>query len=307
MIIAKGLSRAFGPVLAVDNLDLEIKDGQIYGFIGPNGAGKTTTMRMLTCLIEPTFGMATLDGFHIREEGDKPRIREIIGLLPESPGLYETLSAYQNLAYYADLYDMDQTIKELSIERYLKMLGIWNERDVTCGTFSRGMKQKLAIVRALIHEPKYLFLDEPTASLDPASVATVREFISERKTKKRTIFINTHNLDEAERLCDRVGIFNKRLITEGTPRELALNLWPRRVIVDVKTPNEWHRKILAGLAGVNKVRVSGNRIFVDVDEPDLRAPEIVKLLVESGAEVLSVNEQVHKLEEVYLELIGGRA
>jgi ABC-2 type transport system ATP-binding protein len=307
MIVTKGLSRAFGSVLAVDNLDLEIEDGQIFGLIGPNGAGKTTTMRMLTCLIEPTAGSATVDKFHIRKEEDKFSIRELIGLLPESPGLYETLSAYQNLAYYADLYGMDPTVKELSIERYLRMLGIWDQKEVTSGTFSRGMKQKLAIVRALIHEPKYLFLDEPTASLDPASVATVREFISELKTKKRTIFINTHNLDEAERLCDRVGIFNKKLIAEGTPRDLALKLWPRRVVVEVRKQNEWYAKNLSTLSGVTNVQASGLRLMVDVDQPDARAPDIVKLLIESGAEIISVNEEVHNLEEVYLELIGGRA
>jgi ABC-2 type transport system ATP-binding protein len=307
MIITKGLSRAFGSVLAVDNLDLEIMDGQIFGLIGPNGAGKTTTIRMLTCLIEPTFGGARLDDYDITKENDKFSIRENTGLLPENPGLYETLSAYQNLAYYADLYDMEPTIKELSIERYLRMLGIWDQKEVTSGTFSRGMKQKLAIVRALIHEPKYLFLDEPTASLDPASVATVREFISELKTKKRTIFINTHNLDEAERLCDRVGIFNKKLIAEGTPKELALRLWPRRVIVEVTNPSEWYVKNLASLSGVKNVQASGLRLMVDVDEPSIRAPDIVKVLVENGAGISSVNEEVHNLEEVYLQLVGGRA
>ncbi|KYK26387.1 MAG: multidrug ABC transporter ATP-binding protein [Candidatus Proteinoplasmatales archaeon SG8-5] len=307
MITTKGLSRAFGPILAVNKLDLNIQDGQIFGLIGPNGAGKTTTIRMLTCLIEPTLGSAQLDGFDIRKEDDKYRIREITGLLPESPGLYETLSAYQNLEYYADLYDMDPTVKDLSIERYLRMLGIWDKSDVTCGTFSRGMKQKLAIVRALIHEPKYLLLDEPTASLDPASVATVREFISELKTKKRTIFINTHNLDEAERLCDRVGIFNKKLIAEGTPKELALKLWPRRVVIEVRNPNEWYAKNLSALSGVTFVEATGLRLMVDVDDPGVRAPEIVKVLVENGAEVSSVNEEVHNLEEVYLELIGGKS
>lgn len=307
MIVTKGLSRAFGPVLAVDSLDLEIEDGQIFGLIGPNGAGKTTTIRMLTCLIEPTFGTAVLDNFNIENEKDKTSIREIIGLLPENPGLYETLSAYQNLAFYADLYDMEPVTKEFSIERYLSMLGIWDKKEVTCGTFSRGMKQKLAIVRALIHEPKYLFLDEPTASLDPASVATVRDFISELKTKKRTIFINTHNLDEAERLCDRIGIFNKKLIAIGTPKELALALWPRRIIAVVNNPGTAMIDAIKSLNGVINVKLAGNKILADVDEPETRSPQIVKVLVEAGAEVVSVNEQIHSLEEVYLEYIGGRA
>lgn len=305
MIITKGLNRAFGSVLAVDNLDLEVKDGEVFGLIGPNGAGKTTTIRMLTCLIEPTSGTATLDRYEITNERHKMRIREIIGLLPEDPGLYETLSAYQNLAFYADLHEMDPDIKEKAIERYLGMLGIWEKRDATSGTFSRGMKQKLAIVRALLHEPKYLFLDEPTASLDPTSVATVREFMSELKAKRRTIFINTHNLDEAERLCDRVGIFNKNLIAVGTPKELALRLWPRRLVLEVKNSDSRFIDVARGLQGVGNVQLNGNRLVIDIDEPEVRAPVVVKVLVEEGAEVSSMNEEVHSLEEIYLELVGG--
>lgn len=305
MIITKGLNRAFGSVLAVDNLDLEVKDGEVFGLIGPNGAGKTTTIRMLTCLIEPTSGTATLDRYEITNERHKMRIREIVGLLPEDPGLYETLSAYQNLAFYADLHEMDSDAKEKAIERYLGMLGIWGKKDTTSGTFSRGMKQKLAIVRALLHEPKYLFLDEPTASLDPASVATVREFMSELKTKRRTIFINTHNLDEAERLCDRVGIFNKNLIAVGTPKELALRLWPRRLVLEIKNSDKRFVDVARELQGVGNVQLDGNRLLIDIDEPEARAPGVVKALVEEGAEVASMNEEAHSLEEIYLELVGG--
>jgi ABC-2 type transport system ATP-binding protein len=305
MIIIKGLNRTFGSVLAVDNLDLEVKDGEVFGLIGPNGAGKTTTIRMLTCLIEPTSGTATLDRHEITKERDKMRIREIVGLLPEDPGLYETLSAYQNLVFYADLHEMDSDVKERAIERYLRMLGIWDKKDATSGTFSRGMKQKLAIVRALLHEPKYLFLDEPTASLDPASVATVREFMSELKSKRRTIFINTHNLDEAERLCDRVGVFNKNLMALGTPKELALSLWPRRLILELRNSDIRFAEVARGLQGVRNVQLDGNRLQIDLDEPEARAPGIIKALVEEGAEVCSMNEEVHSLEEIYLEYVGG--
>ncbi len=303
MIITKGLSRTFGPLLAVDNLNLEIKDGEVFCLIGPNGAGKTTTIRMLTCLIEPTSGTATVDKYEIRNERHKMKIRELVGLLPEAPGLYETLSAHQNLEYYADLYEMDPDIKERAIERYLRMLGIWSERDVTCGTFSRGMKQKLAIVRALLHEPGYLFLDEPTASLDPASVATVREFMAELKTKKRTIFISTHNLDEAERLCDRVGIFNKGLIAVGTPRELSMKLWPRRLILKIRNPKVSFLETAREHDGVSNASLDGNKLIVEIDEPEGRAPLIAKSLVEMGAEITSMNEEAHSLEEIYLEFL----
>lgn len=305
MIITDGLTRTFNGFTAVEDLSLEIKEGEVFGLIGPNGAGKTTTMRMLCCLIKPSQGTATIDGHTIGKEPDAMKIRKIIGLLPESPGVYETLTAYQNLDFYGELHDLDIDVRAKAIERLLKMMDIWERRDETIGTFSRGMKQKISIARALVHDPKYLFLDEPTASLDPGAVGTVREFISRLKKQGRTIFINTHNLDEAERLCDRIGLVDKRLIAVGRPKELAKELWPRRLVITVDNMREDTLARVKGMPGVKEVLCEGNMLKIDVDEPETKGSEITKTLLDDGVKVLSLQEDHHNLEEVYLKYLGG--
>ena len=184
---------------AVDGLSLEVKQGEVFGFLGPNGAGKTTTVRLLVCLIGPTAGRAWVNGLEV---GVADRaIRGQVGILTESPGLYERLSARRNLEIFADLYGVKDVKGQA--EKYLRLLGLWDRRETEAGTFSKGMRQKLAIARALLHEPPILFLDEPTSGLDPEAAKTVRDFIETLRGQGRTIFMCTHNLDEAERLCDR--------------------------------------------------------------------------------------------------------
>ena len=199
MIDAENLTRKFGNLTAVDNLTLHIDEGEVFGFLGPNGAGKTTTVRMLCCLISKTSGKAQIGGYEVGNAADAKKIRRIIGLLPENVGLYESLSAYKNLDFYGRLYKCSEQERRERIEYFLKMLKLWDKRDEAVGALSKGMKQKLAIARALIHDPEVLFLDEPTANLDPEASKTVRDFILELKKEKRTIFLNTHMLDEAER------------------------------------------------------------------------------------------------------------
>src|SRR5208283_3376490 len=220
MIEIANLTKKFGDVIAVDGLTLRVEEGEVFGFLGPNGAGKTTTVRMLSCLISRTSGDATIGGYDIGKSSDVQEIRKIIGLLPESVGMYDDLSAYKNLDYYGRLYECPEAERKERIEHFLRMLGLWEKRDLAAGTFSKGMKQKLAIARALIHDPQVLFLDEPTANLDPESSKTVRDFILELKKERRTIFINTHNLSEAQRICDRIGILNTRIMETGTPDQL---------------------------------------------------------------------------------------
>ncbi|MCP4425619.1 MAG: ABC transporter ATP-binding protein, partial [Chloroflexi bacterium] len=192
MINCDNLTKKFDETLAVDRLTLEIDEGEVFGFLGPNGAGKTTTVRMLTSLIAPSAGQATVMGYKIG--GDDQEIRRNVGILTETPGLYDRLSAQRNLTIYAKLYEVEQV--ERQAEKYLKMLGLWERRHDAAGTFSKGMRQKLAIARTLLHEPKIIFLDEPTAGLDPEAAKLVRNFIAELKGEGRTIFICTHNLDE---------------------------------------------------------------------------------------------------------------
>jgi len=217
LIETENLTKKYGDLTAVENVSLQVNDGEVFGFLGPNGAGKTTTIRMLCCLISKTSGSARIGGYEIGDKNDSLKIRKIIGLVPDNVGLSEHLTAYDNLDFYGKIYDCTKSQRKENIKRFLDMLGLWDKRNVLAGTFSKGMKQKLAIARALIHDPDVLFMDEPTANLDPESAKTVREFILELKKEKKTIFLNTHNLDEAQRICDRIAILNTKLRVIGTP------------------------------------------------------------------------------------------
>ncbi|MCL4519146.1 MAG: ABC transporter ATP-binding protein, partial [Thaumarchaeota archaeon] len=229
MIDTENLTKKFENTIAVDSLTLHVDEGEVFGFLGPNGAGKTTTVRMLACLISKSSGNATIGDYEIASKSDQPKIRKMIGLLTENVGLYEELSAYDNLDFYGRFYKLGEQKRKERIEYLLKMLELWEKKDVAAGTFSKGMKQKLAIARALIHDPQVLFLDEPTANLDPAASKMVRDFILDLKKEKRTIFLNTHLLDEAEKICDRVAILKSRLITTGSPQELRRSMSGRKI------------------------------------------------------------------------------
>ena len=233
MIDAKNLTKKFGNTTAVEDLTLHVNEGEVFGFLGPNGAGKTTTVRMLCCLISKTSGTARVADYDVGNKADALKIRKIIGLVPDNVGLYEDLTAYENLEFYGKLYKCSEPERKENIPNFLKMLGLWEKKDVAAGTFSKGMKQKLAIARALIHNPEILFMDEPTANLDPESAKTVREFILQLKKEKKTIFLNTHNLDEAQRICDRIGILNTKLMAVGTPEELEHSVGARRTVIQL--------------------------------------------------------------------------
>src|SRR5260370_39270182 len=217
------LTRKFGNLVAVDNLTLSIPEGTVFGFLGPNGAGKTTTVRMLTALIAPTSGTANVIG-HELGIGNQS-IRRSVGILTETPGLYDRLSAEQNLIFFARLYDVPAQRAQEQAERYLRMLELWERRSDRVGGFSKGMRQKLAIARALLHEPRVIFLDEPTAGLHPEPARTVRDFIKELRSEGRTIFLTTHNLPEADELCDLIGVFRAQLLRLGTPAQLRAGMF----------------------------------------------------------------------------------
>lgn len=307
MIETSNLTRKFDELVAVEDLTISIREGEVFGLLGPNGAGKTTTVRMLCCLISPTSGSAFIDGIEIGAEGAGEMIRSRIGLLPENPGLYDNLTAAQNLRFYARINDVPENKIEGRIKELLTMLDIWKEKDRPVATFSKGMKQKIAIARALVHDPKVLFLDEPTAGLDPAAAKVVRDFIEELSKERRTVFINTHNLFEAERLCDRVGILKRRLLAVGTPEELSKRLWKSRVQVRTASPVSIGREELLRIPGVLSCSIEGNDITAEVDDPEATLPDIVKMLVESGARVISAGELKKSLEDSYLEYVGASA
>jgi len=269
----------------------------VFGFLGPNGAGKTTTVRMLTSLISPTSGSAVINNFHLGE--DDQAIRRSVGILTENPGLYERLSAIKNLEIYARLYDVEDTAGQ--VRKYLQMLDLWGRREDPAGSFSKGMRQKLAIARALLHEPPLLFLDEPTSGLDPEAARLVRSFIEDLRDQGRTIFLCTHNLNEADRLCDRIGIFNTRLIALDTPQNLRHKIFGRKVVFHLAAVDPSWLRLIRALPGVHNVERVEDKIVVDMDQPERINPEIIRQLVGAGAEILFVGELRHSLEEIYLE------
>lgn len=303
MIETENLTKKFGDLTAVDAVSFSVSEGEVFGFLGPNGAGKTTTVRMLCCLISKTSGEARIGGYEVGNDADSLKIRKMIGFVPDNVGLYEALSAYKNLDIFGRLYGCPEARRKENIQRFLVMLGLWEKRDVAAGTFSKGMKQKLAIARALIHDPQVLFMDEPTANLDPESSKTVRDFILELKKEKRTIFLNTHNLDEAQRICDKIAILNTKLMATGTPEELEKLVGGRKVMVQLEKPNE---VVLAALKkqfpGVN-VAVEGAKMTIDVAEPDKRTPDIVDAVVRAGGRIQFAGVVGSTLEDTYLKLV----
>jgi ABC-2 type transport system ATP-binding protein len=305
MIEAENLTKKFGNLTAVDNLTLHVNAGEIFGFLGPNGAGKTTTVRMLCCLISKTSGTAKISDHTIGEESDCLKIRKLIGLVPDNVGLYDDLTAYENLDFYGKLYKVNEADRKSNIQHFLEMLGLWEKRDVIAGTFSKGMKQKLAIARALIHDPQILFMDEPTANLDPESAKTVRDFILKLKKEKKTIFLNTHNLDEAQRICDRIGILNIKLMALGSPEELERSIGNRRTVIQLEKINERILKSLENLSPGN-IRSEDNKLTIKLDDPYNENPAIVRTIVQAGGNVQSVSVFSSTLEETYLKLVRER-
>ena len=299
VIHTRNLSRSFGEILAVDRLSLAISRGEVFGLLGPNGAGKTTTVRLLAALLQPSSGEASIAGYQVGI--DDQEIRRKIGLLPEAPGLYDGLTAEQNLAFYGAMYGVEEISQQ--IKRYLELLGLWNRRYEPVGTFSKGMRQKLAIARALLHEPEVLFLDEPTSSLDPQAARLVREFISDLKGKGRTIILCTHNLEEADRLCDRVAVLNGHLLALDSPIELRRRIFGRKVVFHLSATKTEFEPILLEFDFVNHVEQIENKIVVAVDDPDTHNPVLIRALVEAGAEIRFVGELRRRLEDVYLELM----
>ncbi|MCH7663475.1 MAG: ABC transporter ATP-binding protein, partial [Chloroflexi bacterium] len=281
LISTHNLSKQFGENIAVDNLTLSIPAGEIFGLLGPNGAGKTTTLRMLTALIAPTGGEAYVAGYQVGQ--DDTALRKNVGILTESPGLYDRLSAERNLDFFARLYEVEDIPGQ--IERYLRMLGLWERRWEPVGQFSRGMRQKVAIARALLHEPPVLLLDEPTSGLDPESARTTRQFISGLRDEGRAILICTHNLDEADRLCDRIAIFKSTLLALDTPTALRRQLYGRSVEFHLSKAEARFAKALEEKEFVHSVEISDNKLVVSLDDPESHNPMLARTLVELGAEI----------------------
>jgi ABC-2 type transport system ATP-binding protein len=304
MIVVEGLGKNFRSLKAVHDMTFTVGDGEIFGLLGPNGAGKTTTVRMLAGLIEPTFGTAMVNGQSLG--ADTQRIRASSGILTESPGLHEKLTARQNLAYYGRLYGLKGKRLRDAVDRYLGVVEMSEYADRRVGTFSKGMRQKIAIARALLHDPEVIYLDEPTSGLDPSAAKTVRDFVATLGSLGRSIVVCTHNLDEAERLCDRIGIMRGTLLRVDTPAGLRRHGRAPTVRVDLngaRGPESFVGR-LADLPFVNGVRATEKTLVVELADPSHDTPDLVAALVGAGARITAVVEDAPTLEEAYLSLVG---
>lgn len=296
-----GLTKRFGDRVAFKDLSLEIHRGEVFGFLGPNGAGKTTTVRTLGTLLAPTEGSATVAGIPLSAENGV-EIRRRIAIMPEAPGLYPRLSVIENLECFADLYEVEDVRGR--IERALSLVKLTERAKDPCESLSKGLRQRVALARALLSEPDVLFLDEPTSGLDPVASRDVHELIASLGSGGVTIFLTTHRLEEAERLCDRVAILNTTLRTVGRPAELRDRLFARTLSVRTVNPLPSPERLFGGLGSVEGWRqVEPGSYALSVDDVAQAAPEVTRALVREGADVLSVGESRHSLEDVYLELI----
>ncbi len=301
-IKTEGLSRDFGSARAVDSLSLDIPAGSIFGFLGPNGAGKTTTIRLLLGLLEPTGGRAEVLGFDTRTHADEIRTRS--GALLEYTGLYERMSAEENLDFYGRIWRMPDADRRTRIKELLDHIGLWDRRKEVVGTWSRGMRQKLAVARALLHRPSLLFVDEPTAGLDPVASAALREDLEALAGSQGvTVFLTTHNLVEAERLCDQVGVINKgRLIAVGHPDELRARSGSLRVEVVGRNLDGKVLGLVEERPEVGSAEMRNGRMLVTMREQTSFAP-IVSLMVNAGAEIEEVRKDAGSLEDVFLSMV----
>lgn len=296
------LSRSFKNIRALDQITFDVPKGIVFGFIGPNGAGKTTTIRMLLGLIEPDSGSAEVLGFDTRTEAS--RIREKTGALLEHTGLYERLTAEDNLEFYGRVYRIPNAERKARIRELLERFGLWERRSDRVGEWSRGMKQKLAVARSMINRPSLLFLDEPTAGLDPVAAAGLRDIIEQLVSDEgMTVFLTTHNLSEAEKLCSSVGVITRgRLVTVGPPGNLISGDGIEHADIRCRNVSEAVTARLRTMPGVRSVQSDTSGYDIKI-EPSTSLAPIIRLLVESGIDVEEARREKTSLEEAFLTLM----
>lgn len=300
VIEVEGVVRDFGPTRAVDGVTFHVEAGEVVGLLGPNGAGKTTTVRMLTGLLSPSGGRGTVCGIALGPEADGTALRKRVGLLTEQPGLYERLTARENLSFFMRLHEVDEAATWKRTQGYLERFGLSGREDEPVGGFSKGMRQKLAIVRTLVHEPEVIFLDEPTSGLDPQSARTVRDAVAELAAEGRTLVLCSHNLAEVERLCTRVAVVKTHLRTVAALTELRRE----GLALEVTLEGEASALLpaLATLPFAPAAHHEGNKLKVMLAD-EAQAPDVVAALVNAGARIHSVARAARPLEEAYLELV----
>ncbi len=298
-LVVDRLSKRFGDRVAFADVSFEVSQGEVFGFLGPNGAGKTTTVRTLATLLVPSAGSAHVAGLPLTP-ANGVEIRKRVAVMPEAPGLYLRLSVRENLACFADLYEVPKT----RVAQALRAVKLDDRGDDACGALSKGLRQRVALARALLSEPRVIFLDEPTSGLDPAAARDVHELIEGLRQRGVTVFLTTHRLEEAERLCDRVAILNTTLRSVGRPDELRDRLFARSLDVRLVVPLPDPAVVFDGLPAVTGWQADGEASYrLTVVDTVTAAPAVARALVAAGADVLSVTEGRHTLEDVYLELV----
>jgi ABC-2 type transport system ATP-binding protein len=300
-LVVDQLTKRFGERTAFSDVSFEVAYGEVFGFLGPNGAGKTSTVRTLGTLIAPTSGSATVAGIPL-SAANGVEIRERISIMPEAPGLYLRLTVTENLEFFAGLYGLHQPGRR--IRDALGAVNLSDRAADLCGGLSKGLRQRVGLARALLSDPAIMFLDEPTSGLDPVAAHEVHDLIDGLRQKGVTIFLTTHRLDEAERLCDRVAIMNTTLRTVGRPADLRDQLFKKGLVVSTLAPLSDPDQLFTGIPAVDGWRPDdAGRYLLSVSDPTIAAPAVTRALVAAGAEVLSIGESHHSLEDVYLKLI----
>jgi ABC-2 type transport system ATP-binding protein len=301
-IETKGMTRYFGNLCAVNQVSLQVPSGTIFGFLGPNGAGKTTTLRLLLGLLELNGGSATVLGYDVATQA--AAIREHTGVLLEHDGLYQRLTIHDNLDFFGRIYRLDKKSRQARIRELLEHLGLWDRRDADVTKLSKGMKQKVAIARALLHRPRLVFLDEPSVGLDPVAAVALREDIRNLASREgTTVFLTTHNLAEAEKICDQVGVIRKgQLIALGTPADLRTSTGKPTAEIYGKGFSDHTIAALRALPQVGSVAMHNDHLQVELESGAEMAP-LVSLLVREGAEVEEVRKGQGSLEEAFVTLM----
>ncbi len=299
-LVVEHLTKRFGDRVAFDDVSFEVGYGEVFGFLGPNGAGKTTTVRALGTLIAPSSGSAIVAGIPLSPDNG-PAIRLRISMMPESPGLYLRLTVLENLQCFAGLYGLDDVRGRIG--RALRAVNLEDRARDLCGSLSKGLRQRVALARALLNDPAVLFLDEPTSGLDPVATREVHELIGSLRERGVTIFLTTHRLEEAERLCDRVAILNTTLRLIGRPDKLRQQLFQRSLDVRLRAPLDDPKAVFGAVPEVEGWEQTQTGYTLTVTAPDLAAPALTRTLVAADADILSIAESHHSLEDVYLELI----
>jgi ABC-2 type transport system ATP-binding protein len=305
MIRTQNLTKDYGDLTAVANLNLTIEQGNIFGFIGPNGAGKTTTMRILVTLLEPTNGTAFIDGLDVRRAGKK--VRRLVGYMPDFMGVYDDLKVFEYLEFFAAAFSIERRKRKSIVEGVLELTDLQSKQNATVDSLSRGMQQRLGLARVLIHDPKVLILDEPASGLDPRARIEIRELLRELKRMGKTIMISSHILSELEEICDNIGIIEHgQMVFSGTLAEIRSHLGIQsKVRVKVAANQEKAVELLSALPEIREVRIVDDYISVTFHEGKEGDGLIARILVNAKFDLVSLQPEQLKLDDAFLQLTKG--